>query len=122
MHSPYPWQPGAQILLFEPNLLWSTRLSIGVRAIGLEPHLVHFPAVFPRAQLALIDLSWKELDLEQTVAQLHVWRALVIGHCSHSDKELQARGRAAGCDQIVANGALSMRLGPLLEAAVARKG
>ncbi len=100
-----------RVLLLESNLFWSQRLRMGVHHLGAEP-LLNQPDA--EADVAIVNLA--EVD-PSTISALKGRGCFVIGHAGHKEKELIERGKAAGCDRIVTNGALTHKLEQILQEA-----
>lgn len=104
-----------KVLLLEDNLIWSRRLRLGVQRLGLEPILNQPDA---QADVAIVNLS--EAD-PSTIGMLKGRGCFVIGHAGHKEKELIERGKSAGCDLIVTNGALTHKLEQILKEATSAR-
>lgn len=100
-----------RVLLLESNLFWSQRLRMGVRQLGVEPLLNQLDA---EADVAIVNLA--EVD-GSTISALKSRGCFVIGHAGHKEKDLIEAGKAAGCDRIVTNGALTHKLEQILKEA-----
>lgn len=104
-----------KVLLLEDNLIWSQRLRMGVKRLGLEA-IVNQPQA--EADVAIVNLG--EVD-PSTIRALKARGCIVIGHAGHKEKELIERGRAARCDLIVTNGALTHKLDQILKEATSAR-
>ena len=108
--SEYPMK----VLLFEDNLMWSVRVKNGLVALGHEPVTVSAVPDGVEADLAIVNLSARAFDPFAVISELKAAGVRMIGHVGHKEKELWARGEAAGCDQVVSNGSLANRLEAVL--------
>lgn len=100
-----------KVLLLENNLFWSQRLRMGVRHLGGEALLNQ-----PEAEVDVAIVNLAEVD-PSTIKMLKGRGCFVIGHAGHKEKDLIERGRAAGCDRVVTNGALTHKLEQILKEA-----
>jgi hypothetical protein len=83
-----------RVLVFERNLLWSSKLLNGLRGLGHEGVMAkQMPVHADGAEFAIINLS--EPDPSTAVSRLHEMGVKVIGHAGHKEKELLELGRAA---------------------------
>ena len=99
-----------KILVFESNLMWSSRLMQTLRKLGHEPILTQKPGP---ADAAIVNLG--EGDPKELVAQLHASGVKVIAHAGHKEKLLHQLGRDAGADVLATNSELTYKLPQLLE-------
>lgn len=101
-----------RVLLLESNLFWSQRLRVGIQSLGGEPMLNQPDA---EADVAIVNLA--EADAA-TIRALKTKGCFVIGHVGHKEQAIIEAGRAAGCDRIVSNGALTHNLDKILKEAL----
>lgn len=105
-----------KVLLYEDNLLWSSRLSQTLRAFGHEPLLRRgLPDSPEGAELAIINLGAKSPSPSDLVTQLHELGIPVLAHAGHREKELMELGRDAGADRLATNSELTFKLPELVE-------
>jgi CheY-like chemotaxis protein len=115
------------ILVLDDNLLFSAGLMTALKRLGLGVAIVDAPArALPRARelqpvAILINLAARALDSPTRVRELKAEPTLsavpVLGYCGHMETVLIAAGRAAGCDIVVANSAISGSLDDVLRRA-----
>jgi hypothetical protein len=102
-----------KVLVLEKNLLWSSRVRRTLEALG---HAVTVTAVAPLHfdfDIALVGLADDSLG---EIGRLREAGIFVIGHAGHKEKELIARGLAAGCSRVLSNSELTFKLPQALEA------
>lgn len=105
-----------RILIFETNLMWSSRLVQTVRNLGHEPLLrALMPESAEGAQVAIVNLGDGSLDPAQLVSKLHGFQVKVIAHAGHKEKELMELGKEVGADILASNSQLTFKLEELLE-------
>jgi len=104
-----------KVLVFEDNLVWSSRLLQTLRHLGHEPTLMKCVDFEPSgAEVAIVNLGSQGLPALQIVPKLKELGIHVIGHSGHKEKGLQANGAELGCDQVVSNSQLTFKLDQLL--------
>jgi hypothetical protein len=102
-----------KVLLYEPNLIWSSRLAKSVSMLGYEPVLAADSSSCDGADLAIVDLSAPgSLD---AVKLLNAKGITVFGHAGHKQKDLIAKGMDAGCSRVLSNSQISFKLGDALK-------
>ena len=115
-----------KVLIFEDNLIWSTRLVRTLRGLGheAEVHSPLPPAPSPFAgtshpengegevRAAIVNLA--SPGIADLVAELRADGIYVIGHAGHKEKELHALGKDAGCDRLATNSEITWKLGEIL--------
>ncbi|AIE84699.1 hypothetical protein [Fimbriimonas ginsengisoli] len=105
-----------RVLLFEDNLMWSSRLVQTLRGHGHEPLLrMGIPSESEGASVAVINLGSASPDPKELVAKLHELGVKVLAHAGHREKELMDLGRAAGADRLATNSELTFKLPALLD-------
>jgi len=105
-----------KVLIFEDNLMWSSRLTQSLKAFGHEPAVrTGLPAEAEGATAAIINLGSKSPDPAALVTRLHELGIRVIAHAGHREKELIELGRAAGADVLATNSELTFKLPKLVE-------
>jgi hypothetical protein len=104
-----------RILIFETNLMWSSRLVQTVRKLGHEPLLrTKMPASSEEAVVAIVNLGDTNLEPQALVTKLHELGVKVIAHAGHKEKGLMELGREAGADILASNSQLTFKLEELL--------
>lgn len=104
-----------RVLVFEPNLFWSSRLVKTVSALGHAATLVSRLAdEYPEAEVAIVNLGASELDPPSLIPRLRGLGIYVIGHAGHKETDLREMGMAAGCDRLASNSEMTFKLGSLL--------
>lgn len=104
-----------KVLVFEDNLLWSSRFLQGLRKLGHEAELGRMVEDVQGWDAAIVNLGDPEHADPEFVGRLRSAGVRVIGHAGHKEKDLLALGRAAGCDRIATNGQITHRLADILE-------
>jgi hypothetical protein len=94
-----------RVQILESNLMWSVRLASGVRLAGHE-------VVSDEPDAAIVNLG--EPASRDQVATLRAAGVHVIAHAGHKELELHELGRNLGCDQLVTNRELTVRLGDII--------
>ena len=103
------------VLVFEDNLLWSSRLKRSLSA--LEKRCVIYdsePETIPQAEVAIINLGSKRFKTEELVQKLKAQGTYVLAHAGHKETALLEIGRVAGCDKVATNSALTFKIEALL--------
>ena len=100
-----------KILLFEDNLIWSSRLLKSLRALG---HTANVAKAIPEegADAAIVNLG--SPGVGDLVAQLRARDISVIGHAGHKEKDLLVLGKEAGCDILASNSELTFKIESVL--------
>lgn len=117
----------SSVLVVDDNLLFSAGLMTALKRLGFGVAIVDLPSrVLSRARelqpvAILLNLAARSLDSPSRVQELKAEPSLsaipVIGFCGHMETALIAAGRAAGCDLVVANSAVSASLDDVLRRA-----
>ena len=106
-----------QVLVFEDNLIWSSRCLQSLRNLGHAPVLLkELPDDLPCAQAAIVNLSSPTIPVEPIIAALKVAGIYVIGHAGHKENPQLDKGREAGCDAVVSNSTITYKLAEVLAA------
>lgn len=104
-----------RILVFESNLMWSSKLRVGLNALGHEPIFLNELGNQPVAgDLAIVNLSQPSPPPTELITALHAAGIKVVAHAGHKEKELLALGKEAGADFLTTNGELSAKLEDVL--------
>ncbi len=105
-----------KVLVFEDNLMWSSRLIQTLRALGHEPILRTQPEIGDvEARAAIVNLGSSKFDNKTLIPELKSRGIHVIGHAGHKEKELMAFGKEAGCDTLATNSELTFKTQALLD-------
>ena len=105
-----------KILIFESNLMWSSRLVQTIRNLGHEAVLItKMPESSDEASVAIVNLGDRGLDPVGLVAKLKSLGVPIIAHAGHKEKDLLALGKEAGVDILASNSQLTFKLADLLE-------
>lgn len=67
-----------------------------------------------RAQLAVLDLDRRGLDVRATIKELKRSGVEILCYVSHVREDVIAEARAAGADRVLARGAFAQRIAELL--------
>ena len=104
-----------RVLVFEDNLMWSSRLLQSLRGLGHEPVLLtKLPSDAQGAQVAIVNLGSPRVMTVELVPALRAMGVHVIGHAGHKEKELMEFGKDAGCDTLATNSELTYKIEALL--------
>jgi hypothetical protein len=104
-----------KVLVFETNLMWSSRLVKSLRGLGHEAEVrTELPEPDVHADAAIVNLGDAHPDPKELVHRLKKADVFVIGHAGHKEKDLHALGREAGCDRLASNSELTFKLETLL--------
>jgi len=110
-----------KILVFEHDLIWASRMTRSLSALGHEPVVRKaMPDESEGAEAAIVNLGNERLDPNVLVPRLHELGVKVIGHAGHKEKELHALGRVAGCDVLATNSELTFKIEALVQKLQAR--
>lgn len=105
-----------RVLVFEDNLLWSSRLVQTLKALGYGPSVhTSIPSDIEGSRIAIVNLGSAKLNPEELVPNLKLLGVHVIGHAGHKEKEILDLGRLAGCDTIATNSELTFKIEAMLE-------
>jgi len=104
-----------RVLVFEDNLMWSSRLLQSLKALGHEPLLrTALPSDSEGADIAIVNLASAKIQTAELIPKLKSLGVHVIGHAGHKEKELMAYGKDAGCDTLATNSELTFKIEALL--------
>lgn len=103
-----------KVLLFDDNLMWTTRFTKTLRSLGHEVELATGVPDQTDAQAAILNLGSPKIDAAALVPALQLLGVRVIGHAGHKEKELHALGKAVGCDVLATNRQITVDLEGLL--------
>ncbi len=105
-----------RILVFEDNLMWSSRLVQTLKGLGHEPVLSpNGDADFSGADAAIVNLGSTRTAVAELVPRLKAAGIHVIGHAGHKETERMALGKEAGCDTLVSNSELTFKIEAILK-------
>ena len=105
-----------RILVYEDNLLWSSRFLKTLRALGHDPEVRTKPDP-AGAPVAIVNLGSPGMNAEALVPALITLGVHVIGHAGHKEKEILELGRAAGCQTVATNSEITYKIEDLLKKA-----
>lgn len=97
--------------------MWSQRLARAAAHLGWEASITADKGPFNPADVAIVNLGAIGEESGRIVSELHGLGAAVIGHAGHKEKELHQLGESAGCDLLVTNRELTVKLAELLDRA-----
>ncbi len=104
-----------KVLIFEDNLLWSSKLKKSVEFLGHEAEVIDkFSEDFPDGDRAIVNLGSEKLSPEKLLPLLKSRGIWTIGHAGHKEKTLHEKGISVGCDQVVTNSAITFKLEEIL--------
>lgn len=113
----------AAVVVAGDDVLFSTRISSTLRALGYDPVLVRtedaFLAALGRAPgAAILNLASYRFDALAAIRRAKADAALreipLLGFCGHQDEARRRAAREAGCDLVATNCAVAAALGGLL--------
>jgi selenocysteine lyase/cysteine desulfurase len=107
-----------KVLLFEDDLIWSSRLSKTLKSLGHEPEVMLVSPLETDAKVAIINLASKKIDPETTVPALRNLGVFVIGHAGHKEQENLQLGSDCGCDLVASNSSVTYKIEQLLDQAI----
>jgi hypothetical protein len=105
------------VLVFEDNLLWSTRLQNSLRSLGHVPEVLTSVPASTDAPLAIVNLGASRFDPAAVVPALRALGVFVIGHAGHQEKAVLGAGKDAGCDRLATNSQITFDLKKVIELA-----
>ncbi len=104
-----------KVLVIEPDLLWSSRISQTLKASDIPFQLASkVPDSAEGIAVAIVPLSCKLLSPEACIPALLHLGIPVIAHAGHRDAELLQLGRDLNATQVVTNGSLARSLPTIL--------
>jgi len=104
-----------KVLVFEDNLMWSSRLLQSLKGLGHEPVLMtSIPDDSMGAVAAIVNLGSASLKPKELVPALSALGVKVVGHAGHKEKDLLQLGREAGCDRLATNSELTFKIESIL--------
>ena len=105
-----------RVLVFESNLMWSSRLLQSLGKLGHQAVLCgEVPASREGASAAIVNLGDSKWDATSLVAELKKLGLTVIAHAGHKERELQELGRDANVDILATNSELTFKLPAILD-------
>lgn len=104
-----------KVLVYEDNLMWSSRLTNSLSKLGYEPILAS--EVSNEAPIAIVNLG--TFGLQWLVPSLRALGVVTLGHAGHKEKELHSLGAEVGCDILATNSELTFKIESLLQRAQA---
>jgi len=105
-----------KVVVFEDNLMWSSRLAKSIDSLGHEPIIISKADIdIPAAEVAIVNLGSPTFSAAELIPTLKKQGTHVIGHAGHKETPLLEFGRDSGCDQIVSNSSLTFRLADILK-------
>ncbi len=107
-----------QILVFEDNLMWSSRFAQSLRALGYEPVIALSVPEATEAKAAIVNLGSQKLSPQELVPKLKAMGIHVIAHAGHKEKDLLELGKGLECDTLATNSQITFKLESLLENAI----
>jgi hypothetical protein len=104
-----------RVLVYEDNLMWSSRLVKSLKALGHEALLrTKLPAEIEEADAAIVNLGSASIPAAELIPMLKERGIHVIGHAGHKETELIQFGKDAGCDTLATNSQITFKLEELL--------
>lgn len=108
-----------RVLLYEDNLIWSSRLLKSLRSLGHDPVLLEKPEV-QEGPVAIVNLGSSQLEPCLLVPKLVEGGVVVIGHAGHKEKDLLELGKSSGCQVLATNSQITFKLDEVLSGAMER--
>jgi hypothetical protein len=104
-----------KLLILDENLMWSAKLQKSATALGWAAIVLdELGDEVPSVDAAILNLSSRKYETEETVARLHAKGIFTIAHAGHVEKENLEKGRQAGCGIVTTNGATANKLDEIL--------
>jgi len=113
------------VVVAADDLLFSSRIASALTALGYAPVVVRTAQAFQRRlaeapAAAILDLAVRGFDAVDAIrcakTDPTAQAVPLLGFCGHQDVARQTAARAAGCDLVTTNGAVSTALAGLLRA------
>jgi hypothetical protein len=102
-------------LVFESNLMWSSKLVQSLKALGHEATLLNeIPDSAQGAEVAIVNLAQPQPDPAKLVEALRALGIRTIGHAGHKEADLLELGRRIGVDIVATNSELTCKIGDLI--------
>lgn len=117
--------PPLTIVVVDDDLLFSTRITSALIALGHRPLPAASLAAFRKAlsggpDAVIFNLASLRLDAVEAIREAKAAASTrgipLLGFCGHADTARQAAARAAGCDLVATNGEVASHLERLLTA------
>lgn len=102
------------LLLFEDDLMWSSRIRVAAQELGIVTIVVRNLETIPQGDVAIFNLSHRSLQPDAVRARLKESNTPCIAHAGHKEKPKLDEARRLGFDRIATNGEVSRRLLQLL--------
>jgi hypothetical protein len=104
------------VLVFEDNLMWSSKLVQTLKSLGHTPLVKTRPEIGDvEAQAAIINLGSVVFEHQRFIPELKARGIHVIGHAGHKETQLIQFGKDAGCDTLATNSELTFKTQALLD-------
>lgn len=104
-----------KVLVFEDNLMWTSRFAQTLRAHGHEPLIRKgLPEDTEDAEVAIVNLGWTAPSPVELVGRLHELGIPVLAHAGHKEKDLMALGKEAKADVLATNSQITFKLPELI--------
>jgi non-ribosomal peptide synthetase component E (peptide arylation enzyme) len=104
-----------RVLVFETNLMWSSKLANSLKALGHDPVLLRtVPTGELKGDAAIVNLSEGPLGATTLIDLLRANSIPVIAHAGHKEKALHEIGRKHGADVLATNSEMTFKLEELL--------
>lgn len=102
--------------IFEYDLMWSRRLTLGLHAMGWEAVVVQTGSaeLAVGCAAAIVNLGSSRYDPETLISGLMSNGIWVVAHAGHKEKERLDAGRSFGADRIATNSELTHKLASVL--------
>jgi DNA-binding response OmpR family regulator len=95
-----------RVAVLADDLIWSTRLSDALQAVGAEPEHVRsldgLAAALSRVDRVIVDLTARAYDGVSAIETARAAGKPVLAVGQHDDHELRRRALAAGADRVFA--------------------
>ncbi len=94
-----------RVAVLADDLIWSTRLTAQLRAVGALPvatrDLAGLEAVLPDVEASVVDLTARAYDGIEAVRHAAAGGRRVLAVGQHDDRELRRRAIAAGAERVL---------------------
>jgi DNA-binding response OmpR family regulator len=95
-----------RVAVLADDLIWSTRLTDALQAVGAEPEPVRsldgLAAALPNVDRVIVDLTARAYDGVTAIETARAQGRPVLAVGQHDDHDLRARALAAGADRVFA--------------------
>lgn len=99
-----------RVAVFESNLLWSSRLVSGLKALGHDAYVPRECDEAAGVDIAIINLGDRSFDSQIIIPKLRSMGIKVVVHAGHKERPLLDLGKTLEADAVVTNSQLTHKL------------